>query len=859
MSYIRENYLNSVSGVNSTTSILLADEVFIGEPIDVLRFSTIEINIKSDVTSATDGIKLYFGPDGINWDYIVTDSYTTANQGFNNSFSIKGRYFKLEYTNGSSEQTYFRLQTKLSNTNSINITSSGGSNDDLLTTNNNLLSGINSNINNSNTTNNNLLSGINSNINNSNTINNNLLSGINSNINNSNTINNNLLSTNNNLLSGINSNINNSNITNNNLLSTNNNLLSGINSNINNSNTTNNNLLTTNNNLLSGINSNINNSNTTNNNLLTTNNNLLSGINSNINNSNTTNNNLLSGINSNINNSNIINNNLLTTNNNLLTTNNNLLSGINSNINNSNTTNNNLLSTNNNLLSGINSNINNSNTTNNNLLSTNNNLLSGINSNINNSNTTNNNLLTINNNLLSGINSNINNSNTTNNNLLTSNNNLLTINNNLLSGINSNINNSNSNTNVLTNIGFKDTLTDAFARLRVSQPYTLFENNNVYKKKELLMDEKIIGNASVNYLINESSINFSVSTAGDKITRQSHINIKYQPGKSLLILATGILNLDSNNGENVETRIGYFNDNNGIYFSNKNGVNYIVKRSFVTGSIVETRISQSQWNYDTMDGTGTSGITLDTSKTLIFYIDIEWLGVGSVRTGVIINGNIYYLHIFHHSNLNTTTYISTANLPVRYEIEADSTGANFSGSMKEICCSVLSEGGYEIQGMPHTISNNDFYILDNSYEEYPILVIRLKSQFAKTFITLNNVNIININKGDTKYKVRQYHNVSDLTTLFSGTTTFTSVNDYSYVEYSVPSTFVSNNPNIVKNITHITGFVNNIQGSSINTSLNNVYLSSNIDDVSDLIVLTCIPIGVNNQRVLGSISWSEYL
>jgi hypothetical protein len=94
-----------------------------------------------------------------------------------------------------------------------------------------------------------------------------------------------------------------------------------------------------------------------------------------------------------------------------------------------------------------------------------------------------------------------------------------------------------------------------------------------------------------------------------------------------------------------------------------------------------------------MDGTGPSGITLDPTKTQIFWCDIEWLGVGSVRTGFVINGVFYICHVFNHANQETAVYMTTASLNCRYEIENTGTTSG-TPTMKQICSTVISEGGY---------------------------------------------------------------------------------------------------------------------------------------------------------------------
>lgn len=235
---------------------------------------------------------------------------------------------------------------------------------------------------------------------------------------------------------------------------------------------------------------------------------------------------------------------------------------------------------------------------------------------------------------------------------------------------------------------------DAFGRLRVSNPYTLFDSQNRYGK-DPQFDESLTGSATSTYLPNESSVQLAVTTAsGDKAIRQSMRVFPYQPGKSLLVLATFTMAAGE---ENLQQRVGYFNANNGVFFQQKDDVLSFVVRTYTGGSASDARtVNQADWNGDKLDGTGSSGITLDETKTQILFMDFEWLGVGSVRCGFIINGQFIVAHTFHNANIQTAVYMQTAILPVRYEIEA--TGAlTGSKSMKQICSSVISEGGYEQQ------------------------------------------------------------------------------------------------------------------------------------------------------------------
>lgn len=232
---------------------------------------------------------------------------------------------------------------------------------------------------------------------------------------------------------------------------------------------------------------------------------------------------------------------------------------------------------------------------------------------------------------------------------------------------------------------------DAFARLRVSDPVGLFDSQFQYDKQPLLWNETTANNGTATHLPNESAIRMRAATdSGSHVILQTRAYHRYQPGKSQLIFAT------FNYEEAVENNrkcIGYFDDNNGVFLEQNGTVCSVVLRSSTSGSVVETRVVQASWNIDPLDGTGPSGITIDLTKTQILVIDLQWLGVGAVRFGFDVDGVPYYAHAFNNANALTVPYMTTANLPVRYEIINDAAiGA--ATDLKAICASVISEGGF---------------------------------------------------------------------------------------------------------------------------------------------------------------------
>ncbi len=270
---------------------------------------------------------------------------------------------------------------------------------------------------------------------------------------------------------------------------------------------------------------------------------------------------------------------------------------------------------------------------------------------------------------------------------------------------------------------FSATSLDAFGRLRIAQPYTLFDSQNRYQK-DPQFSEELVTSGTATYVANESSVDLAVTTAsGSKAVRQTFRVFPYQPGKSLMVLATFVMNAGK---ENLRQRVGYFNTSNGVFFQVNGTTKSFVLRTNTSGTPSDVRtVNQADWNGDKLDGTGESGITLDITKAQILYMDFEWLGVGSVRCGFVINGTFYVCHTFNNANEIDKVYMTTAILPMRYEIENTAATASAS-TMTQICSSVISEGGYDQKAIPQW-ARRTTVLTGVTTTFVPIVSIRLKS------------------------------------------------------------------------------------------------------------------------------------
>jgi hypothetical protein len=400
------------------------------------------------------------------------------------------------------------------------------------------------------------------------------------------------------------------------------------------------------------------------------------------------------------------------------------------------------------------------------------------------------------------------------------------------------------------------TLTDAFGRLRISSPLTLFDSSHRYQDNGLWATSNTV-TANATFTANQSTIAMNVdSTNGAEVIRETKRVFVYQPGKSLLILNTFVMQTPT---ANVRQRVGYFNSQNGIYLENDGTTNYLVLRTFTSSAVAETRVAQSDWNIDKFDGTGYSAQGtqpehsngLDVSKSNIFWIDVEWLGVGDVRAGFVIDGKFCTAHIFHNDNRNTVPYMTTATLPLRYEIK--NTGVvSGSSTLKQICSTVISEGGYQLFGKQHAVGTpiTSAKDLPTAGTTYPVVSIRLKSTRLDAVAIVTALSILGKSTNPTTIR----WSVHTDTTLTNAN--WSPLSDDSSVEYDLSATAMSGGRQVATGYLSVT----NQASTSIDIlkeALFRFQLERNgLTATPTIFTLAATPAS-NGDDVLGSIDWEE--
>ena len=387
---------------------------------------------------------------------------------------------------------------------------------------------------------------------------------------------------------------------------------------------------------------------------------------------------------------------------------------------------------------------------------------------------------------------------------------------------------------------------DAFGRLRVSNPFTLFDGAQRYRDDPFKWDQVDTGAASSTFVTNESSVLMTVLGNGDSSIRQTKSVFAYQPGKSLLTMATFSMTTPT---AGLRQRVGLFGAQNGVYFEVDGTTVNMVIRKYTSGSVDDTteKIPQSLWNGDKLLGTGPSGITLVVSRAQIFWCDIEWLGVGSVRCGFVIDGQFILCHTFHHANRVgfDRVYMTTATLPVRYELT--STGA--AGTMRAICSTVMSEGGYMNRSITRSIGTSltGKNLSDTVYR--PLVCIRLNAANLESVVVPIKFDVFGLQLAAFVYRII-------LNPTLTGAS-WTSSGADSSVEYDLAATALSGGTVVDQGI-----FVGSNKGGTASITSNEVDFSQQIGrtiaGVSDIWCLAAIAT-TNNDDAVGVVTWQEHI
>jgi hypothetical protein len=404
---------------------------------------------------------------------------------------------------------------------------------------------------------------------------------------------------------------------------------------------------------------------------------------------------------------------------------------------------------------------------------------------------------------------------------------------------------------------------DGFGRARVAEPYTLFDSQHRYAENNK-WNNVFTGTGASTYVENESAVNLTAPAGAGTVIRQSNVVFPYQPGKSLLLMCSfAFSEATLVNSKTVTQRIGYFNADNGIFLEQTNGapdvatarngggLRLVLRSDSVTagtGNSVDFAVEQANWNGDKFNGTGSSGRTLDVSKANIFWMDVEWLGVGDVRCGFVVDGKMVVAHTFHNDNMNATSYMTTAVLPIRYELTNTGTTSPY---VKQICNTVISEGGFNPTSITYNqlatanISNLRTAATDGLF--YNVVSIRLATGKTDAIIIPTDIELLG--ESNKSYQWALLRNAT-----FGTTPTWTTHADCGTTQFTTSVSTVTGGV-LVK-----TGYFTSNSGSVASTIAGDIALQigRTIAGVSDTYTVAITSTGTN-ARYTGSLAWYQII
>lgn len=391
--------------------------------------------------------------------------------------------------------------------------------------------------------------------------------------------------------------------------------------------------------------------------------------------------------------------------------------------------------------------------------------------------------------------------------------------------------------------------TDAFGRLRVSSVAPIFDSIQRYGDDLLKWETATVGTGSSTASLADSGVILSTggTSSGASCIRQTRRCFRCQPGKSFVVEMTFCMGAATTNSS---VEIGLFDANNGVFLRRDGSALSFVRRSDVSGSVVSTSVAQASWNRDTLDGSGPSGVTIDHTKAQILFIDLQYLGVGRVRTGFVVDGIPIVAHEFLHANTITTMYMRTAVLPIRYAVYNTGTSSGVT-TLLHLCATAYTEGGIN-GGMVYEFTHNNGVTPIAVTTRRPVLSIRAKTTGPGGVRNTGSLLPKNYNvspaTNDCLYEV-----------VIGGTLTgasWSSVNaSYSLAEKDISATAISGGIIVASGYATAGGV--SLRGGIDKDAAHDLALAyTSLGNVQDILSIVCTAVS-GTSNVLSAVDWEE--
>lgn len=247
------------------------------------------------------------------------------------------------------------------------------------------------------------------------------------------------------------------------------------------------------------------------------------------------------------------------------------------------------------------------------------------------------------------------------------------------------------------------------------------------------------GSATISNSVGDGEYKLATTANGsDSAELQSTERGQYIPGSSA---AAGLyIRLPQDMTGSQEARWGYMDDDDGVFFGQDSNGLFVQRR---TGGTDQSKIRQSDWNHDVLDGSGNrdnpSGLNLDLTAGSIYQIDFTWYGDGPFEFKVFLQDNEGRKQevIVHRMNVTGELSVENPNLPIRAVIDngGTATAANLFVGGRQF--SILG------RERPNRRINGEFRTLGSIGTTFlPVMSFRKKAAFVGVTATAEKISAL---------------------------------------------------------------------------------------------------------------------
>lgn len=344
----------------------------------------------------------------------------------------------------------------------------------------------------------------------------------------------------------------------------------------------------------------------------------------------------------------------------------------------------------------------------------------------------------------------------------------------------------------------------------------------------------------------------TTTTSGSTAVIETKKVVQYLVGQAHTISCSLTVGAVANN---CRKRWGVFSDTNGFYFEQTGSGLSVVARSNISGSTVNTVVTQANFNIDKADGTGPSGFNLDLTKNAVFVIEYTWHGAGRVRFGIKANKDKVYLHEFDFDNSQAFPYSRNPYQPIKFEITNTGTTAAAQSLHVHAIGSWVHNADKETPNVIFTADRGTSRKDMTNSVTRPLLAIRPKLTFNGR---INRVNIEPISVGFVALERTTLVQVILNPDTITGAS-WADVNPFSAVEFDTAATAYTGGTviqsfyvNAATNL--VTGTVS---GSNV-TQIGSFPLGLSIDGTTQDVLLIAARTTDGNSLSLANVNWKEF-